>query len=88
MKLDAQAPEFVQDLKEMFCVARKTVARPDQHCVELMAIGILQQLVKGWASDFGAADAMVNIFMDNLVAALLSELAQLDSLRFWVLVDG
>jgi hypothetical protein len=49
------------------------MTRPER--VEFVAIGVLQQLIKGGPSDLGAADTMINIFMDNLVAALAGELA-------------
>jgi hypothetical protein len=31
---------------------------------------------------------MIDIFVDNLVAMLMRELAQLDPLAFWILVEG
>jgi hypothetical protein len=38
--------------------------------------------------DLRSTDTMINVFMDNLVAAVLGKLAQLDSLRLGILVNG
>jgi hypothetical protein len=86
MELDPKLVKLVEHLEEMFGAAGEAVTRPDQHCVELLAMSVLQQLIKGRASDLRPAHAMVNVLMNNLVAALLGELAQLDSLRLWILV--
>jgi hypothetical protein len=51
-------------------------------------MSVLKQLIKCRSPDLRAAHAMIDIFVDNLVAMLMRELAQLDPLAFWILVEG
>jgi hypothetical protein len=75
MELDPKFIQLVEHLKEMSGTACESITRPNQHGVEVASMRILEQSVKSRSSDLRAADAMINIFMDNLVAAPAGELA-------------
>jgi hypothetical protein len=87
-ELNAKLIKLVEDLEEMFGRSGQAIGRPDQNGVELTAIGILQELVQRRTSHFRPADAMINVFMDDLIASLARELAQFNSLGFRILING
>jgi hypothetical protein len=66
--------QIIEYLKEMLGTAREAVRRPDQHRVELVTMGVLQQLIKGRTAHFRPADAVINVFMDDLIAVSLRSL--------------
>jgi hypothetical protein len=88
MELDPKSIQLVEHLKEMSGTACESITRPNQHGIETASMRIFEQSVKSRASNLRAAHAMINIFMDNLKAALLGELAQLDGLCLRVLING
>ena len=79
--------EFVQDLEEVADGAGQAVEGPDHNNLEPTMPGIRHQLVEPGALRLGAAD-LVRVFLDDLVATLLGQLAQVVKLRLRVLIQG
>jgi hypothetical protein len=87
-KLDPQFAKLVEHLEEVLRAASEAIARPNQHGIKFAAMSVLKQLIKCGSPDLRAAHAMIDLFVDNLVAMLMRELAQPDPLAFWILVEG
>jgi hypothetical protein len=79
--------DFVQNLKEVADGAGQAVERPYDDDQEPAMPGISHQLVEPRALGLGAADP-VGILLDDLVTALLGQLAQAVELGLRVLVEG
>ena len=87
MELDPKFVQLIEHLQKMFGAARQPITRPNQHRVETMAMGIFEELVKGWPPNLGATDAVIHVLFNDVVAALPRELAQFEALRFGVLIE-
>jgi len=66
--------QIIEYLKEMLGTTREAIRRPDQHRIELVTIGVLQQLIERWTSHLRPADAMIDVFMDDLIATVWRQL--------------
>ena len=86
-ELDLYMIEFVQDLEEVADGAGQAVESPDHDNLEPAMPGIGHQLVEAGALRLGAAD-LVGVLLDDLVTALLGQLAQVVKLRLRVLIEG
>jgi hypothetical protein len=85
-ELDVEAVELIEHFEQMSGRARDPIASPDQDDIEPAAAGIPHQISEPWPARLHAAD-LVHIFLDDLIAALSSHLAQIVELRLGVLID-
>lgn len=67
--------ELVQDFEEVADGAGQAIEGPDHNNLELTMPGISHQLIEPGALCLGAAD-LVGVFLNDLVTALLGQLAQ------------
>jgi hypothetical protein len=87
MELDSKFVEFVENLKKVLGAACETITRPDEDSVETVAVRISEEFVQSRPPNLGAADSVIHILFNNVVAALSSKLAQFDGLCLRVLVE-
>ena len=86
-KLYAKFVQLIENLKEMLSTPGKTIARPHQNRVELVTICVLEELIQRWAADLGSAHTLIDILLNDLIAALLGKRPQFDSLAFRMLIN-
>ena len=79
-ELDLQPVQFIEHFEEVLHRPGDPVAGPDQNDIEPAAAGIAQQLVETRTFGLGAGDP-VGVFLDDLEAALGSQLTQIVQLR-------
>ena len=78
--------EFVQNLEEVADGAGQAIESPYHNHLEPAMPGIGHELVEPGTLRLGSAD-FVGVFLDDLVAALLGQLAQIVELGLGVLVQ-
>jgi hypothetical protein len=86
-ELDPEFIEFIEYLQEMFRAPGQSIARPDQHRIEAAALRILQQVIQGWTSHLRPTDPMINVLLNNFIAALPRKLTEFGTLCLRVLVN-
>src|SRR5271163_2678317 len=86
-ELDVEPVQLIKYLEEVLHGPGNTIRSPDQDGLEAAAAGIAHHGIKTRPPGFGAADR-VGILLDDLVAALLSHLAEVVELSLGVLVQG
>lgn len=86
-ELDAEMVQLVEYFEIVTDRTGDAIAGPDHDDIELAAAGVGQQLIESWTPGLRAAD-FVRVFVDDLEAALLGELAQVIELGFGMLIDG
>ncbi len=68
---DAQVVELGQHLDEVLHAAGQSVGGPDHHDVEPAAAGVGHHAIERRAAGTSTADAVIDVFLDDLEAALL-----------------
>ena len=86
-ELDVEPVQFVQHLEEVLHGTGDPVGRPDQDHIEAAVAGIPHQFVQPWPARLHATDP-VGVFLHDFIAALGSQLFQVEELSFRMLVDG
>ncbi len=86
-ELYVEVVELVEDLEEVPGRAGDAIEGPDQHDIETVLAGIVQQLVEPRPFRFSPADA-VGVFTNDLIAALRSHCSEVMQLGLGMLIDG
>jgi hypothetical protein len=87
VELDPKLIEFVENPKEVLRASGQPITGPNEDGVETMAMRIFEESVQSRPPNLGAADAVIYILFNNVVATLSSKLAQFDALCLGVLVE-
>src|SRR5260370_42597299 len=77
----------IEHFQEVPHAASEAVSGPDQHCVELPAVGRGEHLIESRTLGLGAADS-VTVFVDDFKATLFRKPAQVKSLGLRILIEG
>jgi len=87
-ELNAKLIEFVEYLQKVFRASGESITGPDYDHIESASVRVFEQLVQGRTTDFRATDAMINVFLDDLIAALFGKLPEFDALGLRALIEG
>ena len=86
-ELDVDSVQLIEHFEEVFHRAGDPIRSPDQQDIEAAAAGIAHHLIEPGPPYAGAAHPIC-ILLDDLIAALLSHLAQVIELCFWMLIES
>src|ERR1700677_382158 len=85
-ELDAHTVQLVDDLQEIPCASRNAVERRYQHYGELLSPGVSHERIEPRTPCLLSTNTTIFVLVDNLVALLRCQLAEIVELTFDVLV--
>ena len=86
-ELDVEPVQLIENFQEVFHRAGDPIRSPDQQDLEAAVAGIAHHLIQAGSLDPGTTDP-VGILLDDLIAPLLSHLAEVVELGLRVLIEG
>src|SRR6185369_3047162 len=80
--------QLVEHIQEVLDRTSHSIASPYEHDVKAAAASIIHQSIETRTAGAGAADSVINIFVNDFQITLRCHLTQVMDMRFWMLIEG